>query len=117
MSIAFVITSFIVVVSPGTGVLYTLAAGLTRGSRAGVVAAIGCTLGIVPQMAAATLGLSALLHTSALASQTFKYLGVVYLLYLPWSVLREKGALRIDGEIPPRAAARRLGTGVLINRA
>ncbi len=115
MTIAFLITSFIVVVSPGTGVLYTLAAGLTRGSRAGVVAAIGCTLGIVPQMAAATLGLSALLHTSALAFQTFKYLGVVYLVYLAWSVLREKGALRIDSEIAPRSAARVIVTAVLIN--
>ncbi|TMB99638.1 MAG: LysE family translocator, partial [Chloroflexi bacterium] len=106
MSVAFLITSFIVVVSPGTGVLYTLAAGLTRGSRAGVIAAVGCTLGIVPQMAAATLGLSALLHTSALAFQTFKYLGIAYLLYLAWSVLREKGALRVDNEIAPRSAAR-----------
>ena len=73
MSIEFLITSLIVVVSPGTGVLYTLAAGLSRGSRASVVAAFGCTLGIVPHMAAAILGLAALLHTSALAFQTFKY--------------------------------------------
>ena len=98
MSIEFLITSLIVVVSPGTGVLYTLAAGLSRGSRASVVAAFGCTLGIVPHMAAAILGLAALLHTSALAFQTFKYLGVAYLLYMAWSTLREHGALqRRDG--------------------
>ena len=76
MTLAFLITSFIVVASPGTGVLYTLAAGLSRGARASVVAAFGCTLGIVPHMAAAILGVAALLHTSALAFQTFKYLGV-----------------------------------------
>jgi threonine/homoserine/homoserine lactone efflux protein len=76
MTIEFLITSFIVVVSPGTGVLFTLATGLSRGSRASVVAAFGCTLGIVPHMAAAILGLAALLHTSALAFQTLKYLGV-----------------------------------------
>ena len=76
MGIDFLITSLIVVVSPGTGVLYTLAAGLSRGSRASVVAAFGCTLGIVPHMAAAITGLAALLHTSALAFQTLKYLGV-----------------------------------------
>src|SRR5713101_3610876 len=96
LSIDFLVTSLIIIVSPGTGVLYTLAAGLSRGSRASVVAAFGCTLGIVPHMAAAIMGLAALLHTSALAFQTFKYLGVAYLLYMAWSALRERGALRVE---------------------
>ena len=87
MSWEFLITSFIVVIAPGTGVLYTLAAGLSRGGRASVVAAFGCTLGIVPHMAAAILGVAALLHTSAVAFQTFKYLGVAYLLYMAWNTL------------------------------
>src|SRR6185503_15428769 len=82
MSIEFLITSLIIVASPGTGVLYTLAAGISRGSKASVVAAFGCTLGIVPHMAAAIMGLAALLHTSALAFQVFKYLGVAYLIYM-----------------------------------
>src|SRR5438552_18010453 len=99
MSLEFLITSLIVIVSPGTGVLYTLAAGLSRGSRASVIAAFGCTLGIVPHMAAAILGLAALLHTSALAFQTFKWLGVAYLLYMAWNAWRERGALRVEGEI------------------
>ena len=90
MNIAFLLTSLIVIVSPGTGVLYTLATGLTRGSRASVVAAFGCTLGIVPHMAAAILGLAAVLHASAVAFQTLKYLGVAYLLYMAWSALREQ---------------------------
>src|SRR5512147_1038389 len=98
MSLEFLITSFIVVASPGTGVLYTLATGLSRGSRASVVAAFGCTLGIVPHMAAAIMGLAALLHTSAVAFQTFKYLGVAYLLWMAWSALRERGALRVETE-------------------
>ena len=76
MSIDFLVTSLIVVVAPGTGVLFTLATGLARGSRASVIAAFGCTLGIVPHMAAAIMGLAALLHTSALAFQILKYLGV-----------------------------------------
>src|SRR5437763_10346190 len=104
MSIEFLITSLIVIVSPGTGVLYTLAAGLSRGKRASVVAAFGCTLGIVPHMAAAILGAAALLHTSALAFQTFKYLGVGYLLYMAWNAVRERGALRIEQEIGARSA-------------
>ena len=96
MSLEFLITSLIVVVSPGTGVIYTLAVGLSRGSRASVVAAFGCALGIVPHMVAAILGLAALLHTSALAFQVFKWLGVGYLLYMGWTVWRERGALSVE---------------------
>ena len=115
MSLEFLITSFIVVVSPGTGVLYTLAAGLSRGARASVVAAFGCTIGIVPHMAAAIMGLAALLHTSALAFQVFKYLGVAYLLYMAWSTLRERGALRVEKEAGARSAVQVTVTGILIN--
>ena len=115
MSLDFLVTSLIVVVSPGTGVLYTLAAGLSRGSRASVVAAFGCTLGIVPHMAAAIMGLAALLHASAVAFQTLKYLGVVYLLYMAWSALREHGALRVDDTPGARSAAQVIVTAILIN--
>lgn len=115
MSIDFLITSLIVVVSPGTGVLFTLAAGLSRGSRASVVAAFGCTLGIVPHMTAAILGLAALMHTSALAFQTLKYLGVAYLLYMAWSALNERGALRISEEVGARSALQVTVTAILIN--
>jgi threonine/homoserine/homoserine lactone efflux protein len=115
VSIEFLITSLIVIVSPGTGVLFTLAAGLSRGSRASVVAAFGCTLGIVPHMAAAILGLAALLHTSALAFQTLKYLGVAYLLYMAWQALREHGALRVEKEVGARSAIQVTVTAILIN--
>jgi threonine/homoserine/homoserine lactone efflux protein len=115
MSVEFLITSFIVIVSPGTGVLYTLAAGLSRGSRASVVAAFGCTMGIVPHMAAAIMGLAALLHTSALAFQFFKYLGVAYLLYMAWNTLCERGALRVEKEVDARSAVQVTVTGILIN--
>src|SRR6185503_20244333 len=103
MTWEFLVTSFIVVISPGTGVVYTLAAGLSRGARASVVAAFGCTLGIVPHMAAAILGLAALLHTSALAFQTFKYVGVAYLLYMAYAAWRERGALRVEQAIGARS--------------
>jgi threonine/homoserine/homoserine lactone efflux protein len=115
VSIDFLVTSIIVVVSPGTGVLYTLAAGLSRGSRASVVAAFGCTLGIVPHMAAAIMGLAALLHTSALAFNTLKYLGVAYLLYMAWNALREKGALRVEKEVGTRSAIQVITSAILIN--
>src|ERR687891_2072501 len=116
MTADFLITSLIVVVSPGIGVLFTLAAGLSRGWRAGIVAAFGCTLGIVPHMAAAIMGLAALLHTSALAFQILKYLGVAYLLYMAWSTLRERGALSVEvKENGPRSATQVIVAAILIN--
>jgi threonine/homoserine/homoserine lactone efflux protein len=96
MSPEFLITAFIVVASPGTGAIFTIATGLSRGARASVIAAFGCTLGIVPHLAAAIGGLAIVLHTSAVAFQLFKYIGVAYLLYMAWNTLKESGALRVD---------------------
>lgn len=115
MTPEFLITSLIIVASPGTGVIYTLAAGLSRGRRASVVAAFGCTLGIVPHLAAAILGLAALLHTSALAFNAVKYLGVAYLLYMAWMTWRERGSLSLTREIGARSALQVTIEAVLIN--
>lgn len=115
MSPEFLVTSFLIVASPGTGVVYTLAAGLTRGRRASLVAAFGCTLGIVPHLAAAILGLAALLHASAMAFAIVKYLGVAYLLYMAWMVWRERGALSLSREIGAKSALGVTLEAVLIN--
>jgi threonine/homoserine/homoserine lactone efflux protein len=115
MSPAFLVTSLIVVASPGTGVLYTLSAGLSRGRRASIVAAFGCTLGIVPHMAAAIVGLAALLYTSSLAFQTFKYVGVAYLLFMAWRTLKERGTLDVDAEPGARSAVDVIVSAVLVN--
>ena len=114
MSTEFLLTTFIVVATPGTGVLYTLAAGLSRGARASVIAAIGCTLGILPHMVAAITGLAALLHTSALAFEVLKYLGVAYLLFLAWRTLRDKDSLSVE-EAAPIAPMKVITSGILIN--
>ena len=115
MSISFLLTSLIVVVSPGTGVLYTLAVALSRGSRASAAAAFGCTLGILPHMLAAMLGLAAVLHTSALAFSALKWCGVLYLLYMAWQTLRERGALAVDAPVDEARRRRVVVTGFLIN--
>ncbi len=115
MTIAFLLTSLLIVVMPGTGVLFTVGTGLTRGFRASIVAAFGCTLGIVPHMAAAVLGLTALLHTSALLFQTFKIVGVAYLLYMAWSTVRDKGALTVTSSGDARSALQVTVYAVLIN--
>ncbi|HEY4973539.1 MAG TPA: LysE family translocator [Steroidobacteraceae bacterium] len=115
MCLSFLLTSLIVIASPGTGVLYTLAAALTRGCRASIAAAFGCTLGIVPHIAAAMLGLAAVLHTSALAFAALKCCGVAYLLYMAWQALRERGALAVDARVDPRSIRGVIVTGFVIN--
>ncbi len=115
MTLEYLLTSIIVILLPGTGVLYTLAMGLNAGIRASILAAFGCTLGILPHIAASIAGLAALLHASALAFQVIKYLGVAYLLYMAWSVLRDSETLRIaerDSQVP---ALRVITTGFLLN--
>jgi threonine/homoserine/homoserine lactone efflux protein len=114
VSVEFLLTSFIIVATPGTGVIYTLAAGLARGARASVVAAAGCTLGILPHMAAAITGVAALLHTSAVAFGVLKYLGVAYLLYLAWGMLKDTGALAVQDSAPV-SARKTITTAILIN--
>lgn len=115
ISVQFLLTAFVVVIAPGTGVLYTLALGLGQGRRAAIAASIGCTFGIVPHLAAAILGLAAILHTSAVLFTIVKFAGVAYLLYLAWSALSEGGALRVDPDRRPDTDLRVARRGALIN--
>ena len=115
MDVAFLLTSLIVVASPGTGVLFTIAAGLSRGAKASVVAAFGCTLGIVPHLAAAIVGLAALLYTSALAFEALKIAGVGYLLYMAWRTLRDEGALSVSAAPSQRSSAQVIISAIAVN--
>jgi threonine/homoserine/homoserine lactone efflux protein len=116
MSPEFLLTALVVVLAPGTGVLFTLATALSRGWKASVVAAFGCTLGILPHMIAAITGLAALLHASAMAFQGMKILGVLYLLYMAWMTLKERGALSVDtAQAPPRSMGRTVLAAFLLN--
>ncbi|NOC92072.1 LysE family transporter [Ruegeria sp. HKCCD6228] len=115
MSLEFFVTSLIVVLLPGTGVIYTLAVGLGRGFRASLAAAFGCTLGIVPAALASIIGLAALLHTSAVAFQLIKYLGVLYLFYMAWGILKDGGAMDVAAEKSAKSDFGIAVTGTLIN--
>ncbi len=115
MSPEFLLTALIVVLAPGTGVIYTIGTGLTLGNRAALVAAFGCTLGIVPHLAAATLGLAAILHTSAVLFQIVKFAGVAFLLYLAWQTLKEGGSFSTDGAPKERRMLPIAVRGGLIN--
>jgi threonine/homoserine/homoserine lactone efflux protein len=114
MSLAFVVTSLVIVATPGTGALYTIATGLGRGTRASLLAAFACTLGIVPHLAAAITGLAAVLHASGLAFAAIKYAGVAYLLYMAWATWRDHETLSVE-EQPPVPIGRVLASGITLN--
>jgi threonine/homoserine/homoserine lactone efflux protein len=115
MSPEFLLTSLIIVATPGTGVVYTLSTALTRGARASLAAAFGCTLGILPHLIAAMAGLAALMQTSALVFESVKYLGVAYLLFMAWNAMKETGSLTIVTEAQAQSLSRIIGTAILVN--
>ena len=114
-STEFLITSLVVVLIPGTGVIYTVSTGLFLGWRASIAAAFGCTAGIIPHLSASILGLSAILHMSALAFQAVKFAGAAYLLYLAWAMWRETGSLKFDTPTNQNGLWKIATKGFLIN--
>jgi threonine/homoserine/homoserine lactone efflux protein len=115
ITIDFFITSLIVVLIPGTGVLFTISTGLVLGKRASIFAALGCTAGIVPHLLATVLGLAAILHMSAVAFQALKFAGAAYLLYLAYATWRDKEALTVDKEPTMSSAKSLVARAFLLN--
>lgn len=115
ISIEFIITSFIVVLVPGTGVIFTVSTGLTQGRKPSVCAALGCTAGILPHLMATVLGLASVMHTSALAFQSLKYAGVAYLFYVAYATWRDKSAFTIDRRASTSTAAGLVVKAFLLN--
>jgi len=115
ITLEFLITSLVIVLIPGTGVVFTIATGIAQGRRASVYAAIGCTAGIVPHLLATVLGLAAVMHTSALAFAALRYAGVAYLFYLALMTWRDKRAFAIEPDSSPRSAKSLMTNAVLLN--
>lgn len=111
----FLLTSLIVVLIPGTGVVFTVSTGIMQGRKASVFAALGCTAGILPHLLATVLGLAAVLHTSALAFQTLKYAGVAYLFYLAYATWKDKSAFAIDRTASASSSTRLMVKAFLLN--
>jgi len=111
----FLLTTLVVVLLPGTGVIYTVSTGIFSGRKASIAAAFGCTAGIVPHLIASILGLSAILHMSALAFQAVKFAGALYLLYLAWAMWRETGGMNFSNEAAPKGLIKIALKAILIN--
>jgi threonine/homoserine/homoserine lactone efflux protein len=115
ISLEFLITSLIVVLIPGTGVIYTISTGIVQGRAASIYASLGCTAGIIPHLAATILGLAAVMHTSALAFQVLKYAGVAYLFYVAYATWRDKSAFSVDGTAKPIGKLSIVVKAILLN--
>lgn len=115
ISLEFLVTSLVVVLIPGTGVIYTVSTGIVQGRAASVYASLGCTAGIVPHLAATIFGLAALMHTSALAFQVLKYAGVAYLFYVAYATWRDKSAFAVDEAVEPVGKSSIVVKAVLLN--
>ncbi len=111
----FLLTSLVVVLVPGTGVIYTVTTGLALKWRASLFAALGCTLGIVPHILASILGLSALLNMSAQVFSVLKLAGAAYLLYLAWAMWREAGELEINDKNTETSVVKIVMKAIAIN--
>lgn len=115
ISVEFLVTSLVVVLIPGTGVIYTVSTGLIQGRVASIYAALGCTAGIVPHLLATILGLAAVMHSSALAFQALKYAGVAYLFYVAYATWRDRSAFAVDGSLTKARASAVVIKAILLN--
>ena len=115
ISTDFLMTALIVVLIPGTGVIFTVSSGLLFGRKASLVAALGCTAGIIPHLLASSLGLAALLHASAVLFQAVKFAGVLYLFYLAWTLWHDTGTFQLPGKAAHLAGRGLFVKAVLIN--
>jgi len=115
MSLAFLVTSLIIIATPGTGAILTIAAGIRGGKRLSLVTAFGCTLGIVPHLVAAITGTAALLRMGGVAFEVLRWIGIAYLLYMAISIWRSSSALALDSSAPPRSAMHTIGNAILAN--
>ncbi|KLD72658.1 LysE family translocator [Xanthomonas hyacinthi] len=115
ISLEFLVTSLVVVLIPGTGVIYTVSTGIVQGRKASIYAALGCTAGILPHLMATVLGLAAVMHASALAFQTLKYAGVAYLFYVAYATWRDKSAFAVDETMPRTSTTGLVAKAFLLN--
>lgn len=116
MSVEFLLTSLVVVLVPGTGVVYTISSSIGGGRRRGLIAAVGCTLGIVPHMLAAMLGLSGIMQAGSVVFEAVRWAGIVYLAFMGLTMIRDAGTASLDGEAAPaEPAGAVVWRGILLN--
>ncbi|HTB17578.1 MAG TPA: LysE family translocator [Bryobacteraceae bacterium] len=97
--LVFLSAALILAITPGPGIFYVLARSLRGGRREGALSAAGTFLGGLVHVAAAAFGLSAILAASAIAFQTVRYAGAVYLIYLGYRMIRSRDQQPAESEL------------------
>ena len=113
--LAFVIAALIVLVIPGPGVLYVITRSLLQGRQAGLVSVLGLSAGALVHVAAATLGLSAILLVSSSAFTLVKWLGAAYLVYLGLRLLFARHPVEAEDELREQSRRRLFFDGVMVS--
>jgi len=111
----FIVAAAVLLLTPGPAVLYIVARSLDQGRWAGIVSTLGINVGTLFHVAAAALGVSALLMRSALAFGVVKYAGAAYLIYLGIMKFREKQDAQVAEIVERRELGRVFYEGVLVN--
>jgi threonine/homoserine/homoserine lactone efflux protein len=111
----FLSAALVLLAIPGPAVLYVTSRSIGQGRAAGFVSALGIGVGTLVHVAAAAVGLSALLMSSAAAFGAVKYLGAAYLIYLGIQKLRTKESFELSQEAPRAKLIRIFGQGIIVN--
>ena len=111
----FVSSALILLVIPGPAVFYILGRSIGQGRSAGLASALGIAVGSLVHTAAAAVGLSALLMSSAIAFSAVKYLGAAYLVYLGIQKLRQDDSTALSPDAPPVKLSRIFAQGIIVN--
>ena len=98
-TILFIVTSLIVIATPGQDFVLVMSRGISQGSKYGVATAAGVSSGLIVHTALTAFGIGTLLLTSDIIFSIIKYLGAVYLFYLGYKLLTsETPQTEIDNE-------------------
>ncbi len=113
----FLAAAAVLILTPGPAVLYIVARSMSQGRRAGLASVLGVGMGNSVHVAAATLGLAALLASSATAFSIVKYLGAGYLVFLGLRKLKARDPASLSADAPSPAAALKLALaqGILVS--
>jgi threonine/homoserine/homoserine lactone efflux protein len=110
----FMMAATVLLIIPGPAVLYIVARSVDQGRRAGLASCSGIATGGLAHVLAATLGLSALLVSSAIAYSVVKYAGAAYLIYLGIRKLRERPGAGDVAPVQPASLRHIYAQGILV---
>ena len=115
--LTFFLMSVILALSPGPDNLFVMAQSAQNGRIAGIVVTLGLASGLMVHTIAVAVGLAAVVHSSAVAFSTLKYIGAAYLLYLAWQAFRASVLTGQQEQVPVLSRGKLYGRGIIMNLA